>query len=167
MLIKLEGADAALKALRQMEPLTAREVGKEITGVGKMIVARTNAPGIAMTNWRTTAAAQPYRGSRQGSGGWPAYDIGKARSARRGMNVTVSHSSAAGAIYEYAGVRNINGVSPAGAGFISQLPPLSRLSKGPAGRYLRRGLASVYPQALDRIEMAANKAADAVNRLMP
>lgn len=168
MFIKIEGAEQALKALRRMEPETAKQVGREVSKVGRMIVARTTAPDIAMRNWRTTDAVQPYAtGSRRASGGWPAYDIPKARSRRRGMNVTVSHDSAASAIYEYAGTRNRNGVRPAGAGFISQLPPLTHMSAGPAGRYLRRGLAASYAEALKGIEKAANDAADAVNRLMP
>lgn len=167
MLIKIEGAEKALQALRKMEPLTAREVGREVSGIGRMIASASTAPDVAMRNWRSTAAASPYRGSRQGSGGWPAYSIPRPRSRRRGMSVTVEHGTAASVIYEYAGVRNPYGRDGRGREFIDQLPPLTRMSAGPPGRYLRRGLALTYRQALDRMEKAANKAADAVNRLMP
>lgn len=167
MLIKIEGAAQALRALRALEPQTAKEVGREVAKIGRDIAARTTAPDVAMRNWRTTAAARPYRGSRQSSGGWPAYDIAKPKSARRGMEVRVTHLSAASAIYEYAGSKNGNGVDPRGAGFIQQLPPLVRMTSGPPGRYLRRSLAVSYADALRGIEQAADKAVDAVNRLMP
>jgi hypothetical protein len=167
MLIKVTGADKALQALRKMEPLTAREVGREVTGIGQMIVGATTAPDSVMRNWRSTAAGRAYKGSRQGSGGWPAYQIPKARSRRRGMSVTVDHHSAASVIYEYAGVRNPYGRDGRGRSFIQQLPPLTRMSSGPPGRYLRRGLAMTYRRAIDKMEEATNKAVDAVNRLMP
>lgn len=167
MLIQVTGADKALKALRQMEPLTAREVGREVSAVGRMIAGRASAPAIAMDNWRTFAASQAYRGSRSGSGGWPAYDIGKPRSSRRGMEVRVSHNSAAGAIYESAGTKNPYGVDPRGKGFINQLPPLPTMSSKRSGRYVRRALAASYPKVIEDLTAAANKAADAVNRLMP
>lgn len=167
MLVKVTGADQALKALRKMEPLTAREIGREVSAIGRMIVGRASAPAIAMNNWRTVSAAQPYQGSRSGSGGWPAYDIGKPRSRRRGMEVFVSHTSAAGAIYESAGIKNPYGVDPRGRGFINQLPALPNMSSKRSGRYLRRALAASYPKAIEDLDTAANKAADAVNRLMP
>lgn len=167
MLVQVTGAGQALKALRRMEPETAKEVGREVSKVGRMIAGRANAPAIAMDNWRTFAATRPYRGSRSGSGGWPAYDIGKPTSRRRGMEVFVSHTSAAGAIFESAGIKNPYGVDPRGKGFIEQLPALPSMSSKRSGRYVRRALASVYPQVLEDLEAAANKAADAVNRLMP
>jgi hypothetical protein len=165
MYVRIEGADSTLRALRQMEPQTAKEVGREITSVGRMIAGRASAPGIALRNWRTSAASRSYRGSRQGSGGWPAYEIGGVSVKRRGMDVTLGHFGAAGAIYESAGIRT-QGRDARGRAFISYLPPLPRMSSKRSGRYLRRALAAVYPQAIRDIEKAANKAADAVNRLM-
>lgn len=167
MFIRVTGADQALRALRQMEPLTAREVGREVTSVGRMIAAATTAPDTAMRGWRTTAAGRVYKGSRQSSGGWPAYSMPRPSVARRGMNVTVGYNSVAAAIYEYAGTDNPRGLDGRGAQFISNLPALTRLSAGPNGRFLRRGLALTYRRALQQIEDATNKAVDAVNRLMP
>jgi hypothetical protein len=40
------------------------------------------------------------------------------------------------------------------------------MAGGKQGRYLRRSLANNYGKAVEGIEKAANKAADAVNRLM-
>lgn len=165
MFVRIEGADSTLRALRQMEPQTAKDVGREITKVGRMISGRASAPGIALTNWRTTDAARAYRGSRQNSGGWPAYSVGGVSVRRRGMSVTLAHFGAAGAIYESAGIKT-QGRDSRGRAFISHLPPLPRMSSKRSGRYLRRALATTYPQVLRDIETAANKAADAVNRLM-
>lgn len=169
MLIKIDGADQALKALRQMEPETAKLVGREVTKAGRIIARRATVPPVAMRNWRDVEAVRPYRGSRRASGGWPAYNVSKpsSRRARSAMTVTVSHTSAAGAIFEYAGIKNAQGVDPRGKGFIEQLPPLTTLSSGPPGRYIRRALALEYPNAMKQIEKAANDAAEAVNRLMP
>lgn len=157
MFVKITGADTAMKALRQMEPLTARAVGREVSAVGRMIVAASTAPDVAMRNWS----------SKAGAGKFPAYNITKPTSRRSGMNVRVTHTSAAGAIYEYAGKTHPNGIKPAGRGFINQLPPLARPSSGPPGRYLRRALVMTYPRAMEQIEKAVQQAVDAVNRLMP
>ncbi|MEX1026916.1 MAG: hypothetical protein WD049_02755 [Candidatus Paceibacterota bacterium] len=165
-MISVTGVNQTLKALRQLEPKTAKEVGQEVSKVGRTMARGANAPGIAMTGWRTSNAVKPYAGSRTVSGGWPAWPPTDATSRRRGMEVIVSHSSAAGMIYEAAGSVNPNGRSKRGAGFISQLPPLTKGGKRP-GRYLRRSVVQNYRQAYLDIEAAANKAADAVNRLMP
>ena len=165
MLIRVEGMNNTLRALRQMEPLTAREVGREVIASGRVIAAGASAPGVALRNWRTYSAASPRSGSRQASGGWPAYDIGKPSVRRRGMNAIVGHTSAAGAIYESAG-RVTSGRDARGRSFIANLPPLTTMAGGKQGRYLRRSLANNYGKAVEGIEKAANKAADAVNRLM-
>ena len=157
MFVEIRGADTALKALRQMEPLTARAVGREVSAVGRMIVAASTAPDVAMRNWSSSG----------GAGKFPAYRITKPTSRRSGMNVRVTHTSAAGAIYEYAGATHPNGIRPAGRGFINQLPPLTRPSSGPSGRYLRRALVMTYPRAMQQIEKAVQHAVDSVNRLMP
>jgi hypothetical protein len=81
------------------------------------------------------------------------------------MEVIVGHNTAGGAIYESAGSKT-SGRDSRGRAFISYLPPLTSMAGGRQGRYLRRSLASNYAQAIEGIEKAANKAADAVNRLM-
>ena len=167
MFIRVTGAEQALRALRQMEPLTAREVGREVSGIGRMIAAATTAPDIAMRGWGTTAGSSVYRGSRAGSGGWPAYSMPRPSVQRRGMAVTVGYNGVAAAIYEYAGRANPRGLDARGRQFISNLPPLTQLSAGPNGRFLRRGLAITYRRAIQQMEDATNKAVNAVNRLMP
>ena len=59
MMIRLTGADAALRALRTLEPETAKQVGRDIKKAGDGIAAhiRANAPKQPpMSGWRETAA---------------------------------------------------------------------------------------------------------------
>lgn len=170
MLIRVEGADKALRALRQMEPLTAKEVGREVSGIGKRIaaVARANASGgPPASGWVQTSGK---RGSRGGAG-WPAWEPLSFKSARRGMTVRVTGTSPSGVIesmYETMG-RETKVKTPQGRQLIANMNntfgPVVRAGKK-AGR-MRRIAAENYAQAEKDLESAVNKAVDAVNRLMP
>lgn len=167
--VRVEGADKALRALRTMEPETAKQVAKEIKDAGQDIAAyiRDNAPGPPMTGWRSTAAT---RGRTRGGAGWPAWAPIGAKVARRGTSVVVSSTGASAAIYESAGSVNPGGrTQPMGGQFISNLSRHGALvqSGKKKGRLARAAVKQMYPQTLRDIQKACNKAVDAVNRRMP
>lgn len=172
MQISIQGADQALRALRVLEPETAREVGREISSVGAGLAAavRRSAPGQApMSGWKQTNGA---RGSRSGSG-WPGWSQIQATSRRRGMTALVTTSSTPGAIavmFESAGIRG--GRTNAGRQMIANLERSAKLVKTGgkrqySGRLGRRILSEEYPQIIEDIRAAAEKAVNRVNKLMP
>jgi hypothetical protein len=167
--IKVVGADQALKALRTMEPETAKQVGKEIKSSGNSIAAyiRSNAPSDApMSGWRDQLAARP-RGTARG---WPAWAPIGASVRRRGTSVIVASTGASAAIFETAGAVNPGGVTdPMGAQFIRNVSRHGRLvqSGKKKGRLARAAVKNVYPQALRDIRTACDRAVEAVNRRMP
>lgn len=173
MLIEIEGADQALKALRKLEPETAKQVGREVSKIGRSLAGDINSSvpsGLPMSGWKQTSGSRGARGNK----GWPAWSGIKASSRRRGMSVYVdsaSNPSAVAAIYESAGFKG--GTSANGKRFIEnlsrhgELVGMSTRSGRRSGRLARRALAESWPQIEKDIEKAANDAADAVNRLMP
>lgn len=171
--IRVEGADQAIRALRTLEPETAKQVGREISAVGKDIAAyiRTNAPtDPPMSGWREVAAT---RGRTRGGAGWPAWAPISASSARRGTTVTVTMTGATAAIYESAGKVNPGGVSthPDGAQFIRNLSRHGRLVRSGGrprvGRLAGKAIVEKYPEAIRQVQAACDRAVDAVNRRMP
>ena len=169
MSVKVEGADQALKALRTMEPETAKQVAKEIKDAGQGIAAyiRGNAPGPPMTGWRTQDAVQ---GRTRGGAGWPAWSSIGASVSRRGTSVVIASTGASAAIYESAGAVNPGGrTQPMGAQFINNLSLHGRLvqSGKKKGRLARAAVKQLYPQTLRDIQRACDRAVDAVNRRMP
>lgn len=169
MSVKVTGADQALKALRTMEPETAKQVGREIKKAGDAMAAhiRGGGPdGPPMKRWREQLAASP-RGSGRG---WPAWAPIGARVSRRGTNVIVSSTGAAAAIYESAGSINPGGATnPMGGQFINNLSRHGRLvqSGKKKGRLARVAVKELYPQTLRDVQTACNRAVEAVNRRMP
>ncbi len=173
--VKVVGADQALKALRTMEPETAKQVGKEVSSVGKRVAAaiRSAAPGGSpMTGWRETAATV---GRTRGGAGWPAWTNIGATSSRRGMEARIASTGATAAIYESAGAvtggRKMRGPGGSGDGrqFIENLErrqPIVQSGKK-KGRLARKAIRDEYPQALADIRKACERAVDAVNRRMP
>jgi hypothetical protein len=156
-----------------MEPETAKQVGREISKVGKDIAAyiKSNAPSEPpMSGWRTVPAAQ---GRTRGGAGWPAWSGISAGSARRGASVTVTMTGATAAIYESAGKVNPNGVSthPDGGQFIRNLSRYGQLvtsgRRPRKGRLAGKAVVEKYPEALRQVEAACNKAVEEVNRRMP
>lgn len=179
--LKIEGANEALKALRVLEPTVAREVGREISGAGRLIATYINAKAPSsppMTGWRTTPVTTPWPQSRGGAG-WNAdvtWSPIKATSRRRGTTVVIStaSSNAAAIIYESAGVkggRKFRGKPGSGDGaqFIANLEadaPLVQSGKY-QGRLGRAAIKANYGKVLRDIEAACQRAVFEVNRRMP
>lgn len=179
--VKVVGADQALRALRTMEPETAKQIGRELSDVGRMLSAYINATAPTdppMRGWRTTPVSAPQKQSRGGKG-WNSdvtWSPIRARSSRRGTTVTVSTVSAniAAIIYESAGVaggRKARGKPGSGDGaqFIANLEdsaPLVQSGKY-QGRLARAAIKANYGQVLRDIEAACERAVYEVNRRMP
>lgn len=169
--VRVEGADQALKALRTMEPETAKQVAKEIKSAGSSIAAyiRGNAPsGPPMRGWRTEFAQRP-RGTQRG---WPAWAPIGASVSRRGTSVVVASTGASAAIYESAGAVNPGGRTnphPPGGLFVNILQGHGQIvqSGKKRGRLARKAVKETYPQTLADIQKACNRAVEAVNRRMP
>lgn len=184
--VKVVGADQALRALRTMEPETAKQIGREISNVGRMLSAYINANAPTdppMRGWRTTPTVNPHTKHggtlSRGGKGWNAdvtWSPIKATSSRRGTTVIIStvSSNAAGIIFESAGVkggRKARGKPGSGDGaqFIANLQAQAPLVQ--SGRYQGRlGRAAIkanYGQVLRDIEAACQRAVYEVNRRMP
>lgn len=169
MRIEIEGADAALRALRVMEPETAKVVGREISDIGKDLAAaiRTGAPSSApMTGWKATSGS---RGARGGAG-WPAWSQIQATSRRRGTTAIVetrSDPNMIAVLYESAGIKG--GRSDNGRRFISNLERSGTLVKSGkhSGRLARRQIQTDYPRIMADLRRAVDKAVRRVNGLMP
>jgi hypothetical protein len=171
--VRVQGADQAIRALRTMEPETAKQVGKEISNVGRDLAAyiRDNAPSDPpMSGWRESGAA---RGRTRGGAGWPAWAPISATSKRRGVSVTVNMTGAVAAIYESAGKNGLGGVSthPDGGQFIRNLSRYGRLytsgGRPRSGRLAGKAIVTQYPEAIRRIQAACDRAVEAVNRRLP
>ena len=171
--VRVVGADQAIRALRTMEPETARQVGREIASVGKDIASYIESiapPQPPMSGWRTIPAARPRS---RGTAGWPAWQPITATSARRGVSVTVTMPGAVAAIYESAGKNGLDGLKthPDGGQFIRNNSRYNALvtsgSRPRRGRLAGRAVVEQYPEAIKRIQAACDRAVDAVNRRMP
>jgi hypothetical protein len=167
--VRIEGAEQALRALRTMEPETAKEVGREIKKAGDSIAAyiRGNSPSQPpMRGWRTELAQRPRSGAR----GWPAWAPIGASVRRRGTSVVVSSTGASAAIYESAGAVNPGGrTQPQGELFVNILQGHSRIVQSGAkkGRLARKAVKENYGQVMRDVEQACERAVEAVNRRMP
>ncbi len=172
--VRVVGADQAIKALRTMEPETAKQVGREISTVGKDIAAyiKNAAPtSPPMSGWRTVAPARPgparSGGGGRGGAGWPAWAPIGASSARRGTRVIINMTGAVAAIYESAGKEG-NIKSTSGRQFVDNLPALSVSGSRPRrGRLAGRAIVTQYPEAIRRVQIACDRAVEAVNRRLP
>ena len=172
--VRVEGADQAVRALRTMEPETAKQVGKEIAAVGRDLAAyikNASPTSPPMRGWRTSPPASPgkprSRGGGRGGSGWPAWAPASATSSRRGTTVRVTMTGTAAAIYESAGKEG-KIRSTSGQQFIDNLPALSVSGSRPRrGRIAGRAIVTQYPEAVRRIQAACDRAVDAVNRRLP
>lgn len=179
--VRVVGAEQALRALRTLEPTVAREVGRDISNVGREIAAYINANAPTsppMSGWRETPPTNPQRQSRGGKG-WDSmvtWSPIRAKSSRRGMSVVISSqsSNAAAIIFESAGVkggRKSRGAPGSGDGaqFIANLQRHSPLVQSGKyqGRLARTAIKSNYGEARRKIEEACNRAVIEVNRRMP
>jgi hypothetical protein len=172
--VRIVGGEQAIRALRTMEPETAKQINRQIADIGKDLAAyiRDAAPSAPpMRNWRTTPPASPGKprspGGGRGGAGWPAWQSPTTTSSRRGTNVTVTMIGAAAAIYESAGKEG-KIESTSGRQFIDNLPALSVSGRRPRrGRIVGRAIVTQYPDAIRRIQEACDRAVDEVNRRLP
>ena len=168
--VKVVGASDALKALRTIEPTVARQVGREVSDIGRMYVNAARAatlPGPGASHWRQTSGS---RGSRGGAG-WPGWSDLTFASSRRGMSVFItgrSSSPAIAAMYETMGretsVRTVPGEYLIAA-MNSKFGEVAQSGKK-AGR-MRRIAGENYGKAIDMLEKACDRAVEEVNRRMP
>lgn len=167
--LELQGGVEALKALRVLEPTVAREVGRDMTAVGKRISAAMSGttPDVPASGWVGTSGA---RGSRGGAG-WPAWEPLSYRVTRRELTVRVtgrSSNSAIAAMFETMG-RETRVRTPQGRQLIANMNeaagPVVKSGKK-AGR-ARRVAAEQYPNAIRDIQSAVDKAVAEINRRMP
>lgn len=169
MQISIRGADQALRALRVLEPETAKQVGKEVSEIGKDLSAaiRSSAPSSApMSGWKATSGSRGARGGQ----GWPDWSQIQASHRRRGMTAIVdtrSSPSMIAVVYETAGIQG--GRSSNGRRFIDNLERSGTLVKSGkySGRLARRQIKESYPAILDDLRKATRKAVERVNELMP
>lgn len=164
--IRVEGADAALRTLRTMEPIFAKEIAKEISNAGKLVAehAKAKAPsGPTMSGWRDTGAVS---GRTRGGAGWPGWQTPGVKVARRGTSVVVSSTGAVAAIYESAGKNGLGGQSPTGRQFINNNSRYGRLVKSGArtGRLMIPSIGATYPQVIAELRRACDRAVAEVNR---
>ena len=169
--VRVVGADQALRALRTIEPTVAKQVGREVSAVGRMLVAaaREATPsGPGASNWRQTSGS---RGGGPSKGGWPGWSNLTFSASRRGMTVFVtgkSSNAVIDAMYETMG-RGTKTNTVQGqyliAAMNSKFGPVVQSGKK-AGR-MRRIAGENYGKAVDMIEKACDRAVEEVNRRMP
>lgn len=169
--IRIEGAGQALKALRVMEPETAKQVGREMSDIGRTIgmLAAAKAPkGPPVSGWKQTSGA---RGSRGGAG-WPAWGPISTKSSRRGMSVRVAIMSAEPAIASFAESlgRGEKWRTTQGLNLVTHArlrwSPLVQSGKK-EGRVARAAISEAYPEVIAALRKAVDRAVDEVNRRMP
>ena len=164
--VRVEGADAALRTLRTMEPIFAKEIAKDITAAGKLVAehAKVKAPtNPTMSGWRETTAA---RGRTRGGAGWPAWESPGVKVSRRGASVVIASTGAVAAIYESAGKNGLGGLGPTGGQFINNNSRHGRLVQSGArtGRLMIPSIAATYPQVISELRKACDRAVNEVNR---
>jgi hypothetical protein len=164
--VRVEGADAALRTLRTMEPIFAKEIAKDITKAGKLVAehAKAKAPtGPTMSGWREGGAT---RGRTRGGAGWPAWQSPGVKVSRRGASVVIASTGAVAAIYESAGKNGLGGLSPTGGQFINNNSRHGRLVQSGArtGRLMIPSIAATYPQVISELRKACDRAVNEVNR---
>lgn len=168
--VKIVGASDALKALRTIEPTVARQVGREVSDIGRMYlraVREATPPGAGASHWRATSGS---RGSRGGAG-WPGWSDLAFSSSRRGMSVFITGKSASPAIaamFETMG-RRTSVKTVAGEQLISNMNEKfgEVAQSGKKSGRMRRIAGENYAQAIKMIEAACDRAVEEVNRRMP
>jgi len=170
MNVRVKGADQALRALRVMEPEVAKQVGREMSAIGRMYVQavrEATPPGPGASRWRQTSGA---RGSRGGAG-WPGWSAITFSSSRRGMTVFITGKSgnpAIAAMYETMG-RGTKVKTPQGHALIAAMNekfgPVAQSGKK-VGR-MRRIAGEHYAEAVKKVDQACDRAVSEVNRRMP
>lgn len=169
--VRVVGADQALRALRSLEPTVARQVGRDISNVGRDIMAEAQslAPDSPpVSGWVATSGA---RGSRGGAG-WPAWAPVQTSFRRRGTTITVQTNSSPPAIASFAESlgRGQKAKTDAGRRLVAMArerwSPIVKSGKK-EGRVARAAIANKYPEVMANLKAACDKAVDEVNRRMP
>jgi len=170
--VRVVGADQALKALRSLEPTVARQVGRDISNVGRDIMAEAQslAPSKPpVSGWVETSGA---RGSRGGAG-WPGWAPVQTSFRRRGTTVIVTTNSNPPAIASFAESlgRGTKAKTDAGRKLVEMAnsdrwSPIVKSGKK-EGRVARAAIANKYPEVMAQLQRACDKAVDEVNRRMP
>lgn len=171
MSVRLVGGDQAIKALRTIEPAIAKEVGRELSDIGRdlMAEAQSLAPQKPpVSGWVATSGS---RGSRGGAG-WPAWAPIQSSFKRRGTTVrviTTSSPPASASFAESLG-RGKKAKTTAGRKLVEMAndrwSPIVKSGKK-EGRVARGAIANKYPEVMENLKKACDKAVDAVNRRMP
>lgn len=162
--VRLIGADRALKALSILEPNVARNVKREISGIGSEMAAYITSLAQSeppVSGWRQTPA-------------WPGWGTVTGKSRRVGAGVVVTPTSSDSRIagmYEYIGnatkIRTTQGATLSRM-FNERLGvPVSNSRRKRPGRLVRQTLNDKYSEARRRIEQACDEAVAEVNRRMP
>jgi len=171
MSVRIVGGEQALRALRTMEPTVARLVGRELSDVGRDIMAEAQslAPQKPpVSGWVATSGA---RGSRGGAG-WPAWAPVQTSFRRRGTTVTVSTNSNPSAIASFAESlgRGLKVKTTAGEKLVemanARWSPIVKSGKK-EGRVARAAIANKYPEVMASLKEACDRAVEEVNRRMP
>ena len=164
--VRIDGADNALKVLRTTEPIFAKEIARDISKAGRLVAehAKQKAPtGPTMSGWRESAAT---RGRTRGGAGWPAWEAPGVKVSRRGTSVVIASTGAVAAIYESAGKNGLGGLSYQGGQFINNNSRYGRLVKSGqrTGRLMIPSIAATYPQVIEQLRDACDRAVAEVNR---
>ena len=171
MSVRLVGGEQALKALRTLDPTVARLVGRELSDIGRDLVAEAQslAPQKPpVSGWVATSGA---RGSRGGAG-WPAWAPVQSSYKRRATTVTVTTSSNPPAIASFAESlgRGQKAKTEAGRKLVEMAnerwSPIVKSGKK-EGRVARGAIANRYPEVMADLKRACDRAVEEVNRRMP
>lgn len=161
--VQIEGGEQALKALRTLEPAVAREVGRDITKAGKTLAAAI----------QKAAPEKPPVSGWTGTGRWPAWTPISATSARRGLNVIVSTSSAGPTAHMAEFIGNATSITSSDGQRLSDMFN-RRLGKTVgAGRRKSPGRLGVkiigdqWASIKQQVQDAVDRAVAEVNRRMP
>lgn len=172
--VVLEGADAAIKAIRALAPDLAKQMNARLREVGGRIIAdaRTRVPSESpLSRWERQPqdpagwAAKRNRRPSRGGAGWPVYDSGtikaglksttaKPRSAKHGAVLFLTNQTPAGAILEVAGRKNSGAPGTAGAHFLRVLNDVDAASRVIWDAYDDAGRKKTQQAVIDAVQDA-------------
>lgn len=170
---KIVGLDETVRALRKFDPDALKEMNKTIYQAIKIaqIDARQLAPSVTpLSGW-----ARPVKAGR-----WAALTF-TPRAVKMGLVTKIDRArkrgtwtskayllinkNPAGAIYETAGRKNLQGKNAKGASFINAIKGQSTLTiRGKQGRLAYKAVEDNRPEIVAKSNAAIEKAQTAVNR---
>lgn len=169
--VRVVGADQALKALRSLEPTVAKQVGRDISNVGRDIMAEAQSLAPQKPPVSGWVATDGSRGGRKGLG-WPAWSPISSRFTRRGTTIRVftNSSEPSSASFAESLGRGQKAETDAGRKLVEMAndrwSPIVKSGKK-EGRVARAAIANKYPEVMAQLQAACDKAVDEVNRRMP